>query len=294
MLQGHTAFPVEKELSHWGVSDSLPFSLRRAGGAPHARRRSSGRRATRPGKTSRWRGFAREFRGHLVSPAGAYAYYITEERPKQGAPGVTYSDALCLVTVTVVENAAEGKLGAPGTASMSGKLSDLLFTQDDAGKTLSYEIREDLPECVDAASPSREGVVYDLSRFVMEVEPKDKGDGTMSVSARVFLGEMTFHESVEEPESDPQPDSNPDPGPEGPGTGDVDQGEKPGPDAPVDGETGELGGQGSDFPRDPSGANGGGRLPQSGDELSRVAALFGCASLSMFGAAAIGERLRGR
>ncbi len=361
------------------------------------------------------------------------------------------------------------KPGASGAASMSGKLSDLLFTQDDAGKTFSYEIREDVPEGVDVANPSRGGVVYDLSRFVMEVAPKDKGDGTMSVSARVFrtheadggacgpillgtfdgaggdrpsvafansyapapvtvadgwvsfakrlegrpwdegdafefamervsyresegapaqdsgpafdamplpgraratsgnapyegddamrvfsFGEMTFYapgvysykvsevvpaqdavlpgltysdavamvsvtvvdagsgrmvayvdvagvgedelatfvnvyESVEEAGPDPQPDPGPDP--EGPGAGDADQGETPNPDGPAGGKPGELE---PDYPHDPGDSGDGERLPQSGDELGQAAAMVGCASLTILGAAAIGKRLRGR
>ena len=81
---------------------------------------------------------------------------------------------------------ANARPDASGVSSMEGKLSDLLFAQDDAGKTFSYEIREELPEGADAGHPSSGGVTYDLSRFVIELAPEDAGDGSMSIAARVF------------------------------------------------------------------------------------------------------------
>lgn len=108
--------------------------------------------------------------------AGDFAFRIEGLSPEAQAKLLNASD----------RRFVNAKPGEGQVAIMEGKLPDLLFTQDDVGKIFAYEIREELPAGVDAASPSLAGVVYDMSRFVMEVEPVDKGDGSMGVVAQVL------------------------------------------------------------------------------------------------------------
>ena len=60
-------------------------------------------------------------------------------------------------------------------------LGDILFTQEDAGKTFSYIVAEQVPaEGVDTA-----GVTYDRSRYRVDLAVTDEGTGTLDVSPAI-------------------------------------------------------------------------------------------------------------
>lgn len=68
-----------------------------------------------------------------------------------------------------------------GTTVGKKILGDILFTQEDAGKTFSYIVAEDVPaEGIDA-----EGVSYDRSQYRVDLAVTDTGTGKLSVTPTV-------------------------------------------------------------------------------------------------------------
>lgn len=59
-------------------------------------------------------------------------------------------------------------------------LAGLQFTQDDAGNTYEYTIREQMPEGVTADNPAKNGVTYDFTTHIASIEVLDDGKGTLS------------------------------------------------------------------------------------------------------------------
>lgn len=59
-------------------------------------------------------------------------------------------------------------------------LAGLQFTQDDAGNTYEYTIREQMPEGVTADNPAKNGVTYDFTEHTASIEVSDNGNGTLS------------------------------------------------------------------------------------------------------------------
>ncbi|KOA51196.1 hypothetical protein BAAM0483_03310 [Bifidobacterium animalis subsp. animalis MCC 0483] len=59
-------------------------------------------------------------------------------------------------------------------------LAGLQFTQDDAGNTYEYTIREQMPEDVTADNPAKNGVTYDFTEHTASIEVSDNGNGTLS------------------------------------------------------------------------------------------------------------------
>lgn len=60
---------------------------------------------------------------------------------------------------------------ASGTADVMKKLQKMTFTQDDAGKTYKYIVKE--------KPGSAAGVTYDTTQFLVAIQVMDNGDGTM-------------------------------------------------------------------------------------------------------------------
>lgn len=90
--------------------------------------------------------------------AGEFNFTIT---PQDGAPGVSEADAS-------FNNPQQRASGVPDSMQ---KLLGLAFTQNDAGKTYKYIVKE--------TSGSAAGVTYDTTRFLVAIQVMDNGDGTM-------------------------------------------------------------------------------------------------------------------
>ena len=90
--------------------------------------------------------------------AGEFNFTIT---PQDGAPGVSEADAS-------FNNPQQRASGVPDSMQ---KLLGLTFTQNDAGKTYKYIVKE--------TSGSAAGVTYDTTRFLVAIQVMDNGDGTM-------------------------------------------------------------------------------------------------------------------
>lgn len=90
--------------------------------------------------------------------AGEFNFTIT---PQDGAPGVSEADAS-------FNNPQQRASGVPDSMQ---KLLGLTFTQNDAGKTYKYIVKE--------ISGSAAGVTYDTTRFLVAIQVMDNGDGTM-------------------------------------------------------------------------------------------------------------------
>lgn len=90
--------------------------------------------------------------------AGEFNFTIT---PQDGAPGVSEADAS-------FNNPQQRESGVPDSMQ---KLLGLTFTQNDAGKTYKYIVKE--------TSGSAAGVTYDTTRFLVAIQVMDNGDGTM-------------------------------------------------------------------------------------------------------------------
>lgn len=72
-----------------------------------------------------------------------------------------------------------------GVALMEGKLEDLIFTQDDAGRTFAYRIRERVPSPESDAS-ALPGVVYDRTEYEYRLTPVDNGMGALALKAELY------------------------------------------------------------------------------------------------------------
>lgn len=99
-----------------------------------------------------------------------------------GAPKPTSEDA----SFSNVLTHASGQ-----TEYMTGKLDNLLFTQDDSGKTFEYTVSEQKPTGAKDENPSVEGfqykgVTYDENEYKLQLTPMDNGDGTMSIATKVL------------------------------------------------------------------------------------------------------------
>ena len=90
--------------------------------------------------------------------AGEFNFTIT---PQDGAPGVSEADAS-------FNNPQQRASGVPDSMQ---KLLGLTFTQNDAGKTYKYIVKE--------TSGSVAGVTYDTTRFLVAIQVMDNGGGTM-------------------------------------------------------------------------------------------------------------------
>ena len=90
--------------------------------------------------------------------AGEFHFTIT---PQDGTPGVSEADAS-------FNNPQQRASGVPDSMQ---KLLGLTFTQNDAGKTYKYIVKE--------TSGSAAGVTYDTTRFLVAIQVMDNGDGTM-------------------------------------------------------------------------------------------------------------------
>ena len=72
-----------------------------------------------------------------------------------------------------------------GVALMEGKLEDLIFTQDDAGRTFAYRIRERVPS-PDSDASALQGVVYDRTEYEYRLTPVDNGMGALALKAELY------------------------------------------------------------------------------------------------------------
>lgn len=72
-----------------------------------------------------------------------------------------------------------------GVALMEGKLEDLIFTQDDAGRTFAYRIRERVPS-PDSDASALSGVVYDRTEYEYRLTPVDNGMGALALKAELY------------------------------------------------------------------------------------------------------------
>ena len=116
---------------------------------------------------------------------------------------------------TVAEkNAAEAKLQdidksfandnqrASGEADVMKKLQKMTFTQDDAGKTYTYIVKEVLPQDEDAekAGIQKDGVTYDQSQYQIEIRVVDHADGTMETVTTVKQLKNSAGETIANPQ----------------------------------------------------------------------------------------------
>ena len=75
-----------------------------------------------------------------------------------------------------------------GVASfIFNKMSDVRFTEADAGKTFSYVVKEVLPEDddVEVEGVQSKGVTYTQTQYRVDIQVNDNGDGTMSTVTTV-------------------------------------------------------------------------------------------------------------
>ncbi len=70
---------------------------------------------------------------------------------------------------------------ASGEKNVMTKLDGLTFTNDDAGKTYTFTVKETVPEGVDKLP----GVAYDEDEHEVEISVADAGDGTLTVTTAV-------------------------------------------------------------------------------------------------------------
>lgn len=91
---------------------------------------------------------------------------------------------------------------ASGTAYVMKKLQQMTFTQDDAGKTYTYIVKEDLPQDEDAekAGIQKDGVTYDQSEYQIEIRVVDHADGTMETVTTVKQLKNSDGETIAAPQ----------------------------------------------------------------------------------------------
>lgn len=115
-----------------------------------------------------------EFGALTFKKAGEYKYQLKEQVPSPEAAGMTYDKAVRDITVTVTV--------------LSGL--NMTLKQADIGKTYAYTFEE--------VKGSAKGIVYDESRYTLEITAKDGGDGTLK--AEVLLkdksGKELFRKTV--------------------------------------------------------------------------------------------------
>ena len=91
---------------------------------------------------------------------------------------------------------------ASGTAYVMKKLQQMTFTQDDAGKTYTYIVKEDLPQDMDAekAGIQKDGVTYDQSEYQIDIRVVDHTDGTMDTVTTVKQLKNSDGETIADPQ----------------------------------------------------------------------------------------------
>lgn len=91
---------------------------------------------------------------------------------------------------------------ASGTADVMKKLQKMTFTQDDAGKTYNYVVKEALPQDEDGekAVIQKDGVTYDQSEYQIEIRVMDHADGTMETVTTVKQLKNSAGETIANPQ----------------------------------------------------------------------------------------------
>lgn len=126
-VPGSAAFTVEKSFARWDVCDAFAFELSAYGDAPMPAGAQDGVATVTlhaPADGAAEGTVTGSFGNVLYTKPGSYFYFISEAKPGAPVPGVTYSDALYLVTVTVKDN-QRGALEAS---------VQMRQTRDDAGE----------------------------------------------------------------------------------------------------------------------------------------------------------------
>ena len=126
-VPGSAAFTVEKSFARWDVCDAFAFELSAYGDAPMPAGAQDGVATVTlhaPADGAAEGTVTGSFGNVAYTRPGSYFYFISEEKPEAPVPGVTYSDALYLVTVTVTDN-QQGALEAS---------AQMRQTRDDAGE----------------------------------------------------------------------------------------------------------------------------------------------------------------
>lgn len=126
-VSGSAAFAVEKSFARWDVCDAFAFELSAYGDAPMPAGAQDGVATVTlhaPADGAVEGTVTGSFGNVVYMKPGSYFYFISEAKPEAPVPGVTYSDALYLVTVTVTDN-QQGALEAS---------AQMRQTRDDAGE----------------------------------------------------------------------------------------------------------------------------------------------------------------
>lgn len=91
---------------------------------------------------------------------------------------------------------------ASGVEDVMKKLQQMTFTQDDAGKTYTYIVKEDLPQDEDAekAGIQKDGVTYDQSEYQIDIRVVDHADGTMETVTTVKQLKNSAGETIADPQ----------------------------------------------------------------------------------------------
>lgn len=91
---------------------------------------------------------------------------------------------------------------ASGVEDVMKKLQQMTFTQDDAGKTYTYIVKEDLPQDEDAekAGIQKDGVTYDQSEYQIDIRVVDHADGTMDTVTTVKQLKNSDGETIADPQ----------------------------------------------------------------------------------------------
>ncbi len=125
--------------------------------------------------------------GRNMTP-GEFAFNISCENPNSNTKGILDSDA----------NFKNDENTAGETWIATGKLGNLVFTQEDSNKQFIYKVSEVLPEDDDATKTGiqYQGVTYDEQQYWIVITPKDNGDGTMHIVTELFNHESRMSENL--------------------------------------------------------------------------------------------------
>jgi len=125
--------------------------------------------------------------GRNMTP-GEFAFNISCENPNSKKKGISDSDA----------NFKNDEKTAGETWIVTGKLGNLVFTQEDSNKQFIYKVSEVLPEDDDAtkAGVQYQDVTYDEQQYWIVITPKDNGDGTMHIVTELFNHENRMNENL--------------------------------------------------------------------------------------------------
>ena len=114
--------------------------------------------------------------GRSMNPQ-EFSFAIT---PIDGAPMPNGAQSVTTANPFSAVSGQELVWPVPGTL-----LADLTFTQDDAGRTYRYTIREVPPEGVSEDNPKKNGVTYDLRDHTVSITVIDNGNGTLKTETKV-------------------------------------------------------------------------------------------------------------